>query len=310
MTHDPFDALRRQLAAAVAARPAPLKGRRRRWLAGLLALLVVGAGGTVAAALLRGPDADEQVQRALAAGSAASESVPACGAAPRPGRARLIPGPVPAWVTTDLAVLRRPVRARDQATLRQLSIGGEDVYRESVHVARAANGSRFLIYVSRGTFLPGPTRDPIACERGRRAAAMATLGTDDTFARARVAEIYEGRIRAQRELEEGRVRFTLTVAELTSEGRIGGAGATVLVKGHRLPAMGSIGPDAYSGVVPDDVVRIRLIDASGSPRAAPVETSVRDNVFSFALPARMGRKMVAEWLDKDGRVLRRIHPRY
>jgi hypothetical protein len=67
---------------------------------------------------------------------------------------------------------------------------------------------------------------------------------------------------------------------------------------------------ALSGLVPDGVARVRVVDAAGHPRVRAVSIAVSDNVFHALLPRRMGPRMVVEWRAPSGRVLRRTHPRY
>lgn len=311
MSRDPYDVLKQQLVEAVDGRSRRRFGYRTRLLAAVAAL-AAGGGVAVAAGLLGGPAEKDRVNAAIGAGYSAASKDPACTPPPvqQARKPRPIADPVPQWIRQKLGIFRRPARPGDQVPRRLLSISAEELLTKSVRVARAPDGSRRLLYLSRGVFLRGPYRDPVACIRAARDAALAYLDDGEASERNEVRGIMDGRIRAQQKMVLGRTRFTLTVLGLTSNGRLSGGGATILTETRRIPAMGSIGSGYYSGLVPDEVVRMRLLDASGSPRAKPLDVAVRDNFFSLRLPDRMGNKMIMEWINARGRVIRRTHPRF
>jgi hypothetical protein len=87
-----------------------------------------------------------------------------------------------------------------------------------------------------------------------------------------------------------------------------------------VPATGSVGTTRVggrqrvelSGIVPDGVASVRILDRAGprTRRARPATVSVRDNVFHALLARRMGPRMTVEWRGPDGAVVRRVHPSY
>jgi hypothetical protein len=317
VTEDPYDALERQLRDAVRARR-----RRRRAPRALLvtaAALAVGGGVAAAAGVLNGGDDDNTVKQALFVASSATNHAPACAMRPGPRAPNVVPGRASAAVLRQLGVFRRPATAADRVPTSELRFGG-DVLRDSVRVARASDGVRYLMYVSRG--LPRfsrSIRDPVACVRAAREAALAWAAAHAAAAvQARVRRIMDGRAERTESLAAGRTE-TLTVVSLRPDGRLGGGGATIIANG-RVPAMGSVGivrvngrtRVELSGVVPDGVASVRILDRAGPRklRARPQVRAVRDNVWHALLARRMGQRMTVEWRSPSGAVVRRVHPRY
>jgi hypothetical protein len=87
-----------------------------------------------------------------------------------------------------------------------------------------------------------------------------------------------------------------------------------------VPATGSVGTTRVggrqrvelSGIVPDGVASVRILDRAGprKRRARPATVSVRDNVYHALLARRMGPRMTVEWRGPGGAVVRRGHPSY
>jgi hypothetical protein len=245
------------------------------------AALAVGGGVAAAAGVLGGGDDDHAVKQALSAGSTAMKHEPACAPRRGPAATDVIPGRASAAVLRQLGVFRRPAAAADRVPTSQLTSGG-NVLRDSVRVARASDGVRYLMYVSRG--MPRSRRDPVACKS----------------------------------IAAGRTEM-LTVMTVRPDGRLGSGGGT-LIANRRVPAMGSVdivrvngrARVELSGVVPDGVASVRILDRSGPRklRARPQVRAVRDNVYHLLLALRMGPRMTVEWRSPGGAVVRRVHPRY
>lgn len=314
---DPYKKLEEQLEDAVRARR-PARARWSRGVVGLVAALgVLGTGAATAAVVLRPDDRPEsQVRQALTAGERAAAKAPACRHVPT-GAPRMVDDPVPAWLLAQLGVLRRPATAADRIPERQLRFGGADVLARSVRVARATDGWSFRFFLSRGVMHIGPGEaDPLACARVREQAAVAAAEAFGADVRREVAAETGRSVRAVADQVAGRT-LTFSQIEVRPDGRPTSGGGGFLKEG-RLPAMGSVGTYrrgnrrsvSLSGVVPDGVAAVRILDRDGSPRQPPRVVRVNDNVYHALLPHRFGPRMTVEWRDAHGRVLRRTHPRY
>jgi hypothetical protein len=315
VTEDPFDTLERQLRDAVQRR------RRRRVPRGLLATaaaLALGGGVAAAAGVLGGSGDDAAVKRALFAGSSRAHRTAACTVrAPRTAAPQVVAGRPSPPVLAQLGIFRRPAAAADRVPPSRLVMGA--VLSDGVRVARAVDGTRYVLLVSRGTpRFPGAIRDPVGCARAEHDASIAAAAHDTAAVRARVRRIVDARLASMQRAASGATE-TLTAMLLLPNGHLGSGGATLIVNGH-LPATGAIGfvrvrdkPRVeLSGVIPDGVASVRIVDRDGprARRAHPTTVAVRDNVFHVLLPRRMGPRMTEEWHAPDGHVVRRLHPRY
>jgi hypothetical protein len=325
-TTDPYKNLEEQLRDAVARRaaaPAPELPRRRRfarWPRGGAVPVLIGAvvlGGSVATAavvLAPGDRPQDQVQQALAAGTKATSTAPACRHVPA-GRPRLVDDPVPAWVQKRLGVFRRAPTAADHVPLADLGLGGRAVLRRSVRVARTPDGWTYRLWLSRGVVGAGASAaDPVACARVARDASLAAAAAFPPAVQAEVRRVVKHRYTLVADQASGRA-LTYSVSELDPSGnpRTGGAGP--LGPAHVVPASGGLttlsgGYHALYGIVPDGIATVRVVDASGSPRAKPIVSGVSDNVFHTTLPRRMGPRLIVEWRSASGRVVRRTHPHF
>ncbi|MCU1676176.1 MAG: hypothetical protein JWM93_934 [Frankiales bacterium] len=322
---DPYKNLERQLGDAVRRRAAAaggVRGRRARWTRGALptiaAIAVLGTGAATAAVVL-GPDdqPDNQVKQALMAGERAARASLACRHV-KPTTMRLVNDPVPARVLAQLGVLRRPASARDQVPRTRRNFGNGEVLAGSIRVARASDGWSYRLFLSRGvqSFAGTTVADPLGCAQSRRDASVAAAARFDADGRARVARTVDREVAFVANLISGRA-LSLSLMEMRPDGRPNGGGATI-IRNNKIPATGGIGTlrighrryVALSGLVPDGVVTVRVVDGSGSPRERAVKILVADNVFHALLSRRMGPRMTVEWRAADGSVIRRTHPRY
>ncbi|HWI70558.1 MAG TPA: hypothetical protein VNT55_01285 [Baekduia sp.] len=317
---DPYKILEEQLAGAVRAR----RVRRwspRRWPRGVVPAIavaaVLGTGAATAAVVLRPDDQPaNEVKQALFAGEQAADGAAVCRRV-RAAQPRLVDDPVPPGLLAQLGVLRRPATAADRLPPGQVRFGAADVLRRSIRVARASDGWSYRFYLSRGVLAPlsGPA-DPVACARVRRDAAIAAAERFDPGVRTEVARRVNAEVGSLEDQAAGQT-LSFTLMEQRPDGR-GTGGGGGFIKGDRIPAAGGIGHFrrgnhryvALSGLVPDGVARVRVLDGSGSPRERPRTIEVRDNVFHALLPRRFGPRLTVEWRSPSGRVLRRTHPRY
>lgn len=322
MTEDPFDALEDRLRSGVAR-------RRRRWSVvrrgpalGAVAVLV-GAGGTGVAIAQLGSGGQRgqvinPVSAALFEGGQVAGRDPSCQPARGPQAARFVPGGLPRLYTDQLAVMRRRQRASDlRATARRFGFPGEQVLRDSVRIARASNGDRFVLAATRDSGSLMPKRDARRCAEVSRAAALqrAERYGPTTLHRVRRLLDREDALRRRNALP---TTFGLTMLEYRGRGRTGSGGGSLLV-GGRIPASGSFGwvgrPDrpkrlALTGLVPDGIASVRLRDrvpGIGGRRAPSQVVRVRDNVYSVVLRPRLGPKVTVEWRDARGSVVRTTH---
>lgn len=310
---DPYKNLEKQLRGAVRARRP-----RRRW--GVLPVVVVagvlGSGAAAAGVVVLKPDdrPENQVKQALHAANVVLDTAPECRRV-RASAPRLVDDPVPAWLVAKLGVLRR---APDVLPARQLSSGGPEVLRRSVRVARASDGWSYRFWLSRGVpnFGGAAQRDPVACAEAQRAAALRAAAAFPAGVRAEVARMLDRQVRAVTQQARGQT-LMFTLMEVRPDGRPSGGGGGPL-HGEKLPAVGGVGLArrgnrryvALSGLVPDGVATVRVVDRDGSPPQRARVIEVRDNVFHAWLPRRFGPRMTVEWRDAAGRVVRRTHPRY
>lgn len=322
---DPYKTLERQLGDAVTRRSDAATGGERpraRWRRGVLPVIaLVGLLGTGAAtaAVVLGPDdqPDNQVKQALFAGEQHARATPACRRV-KPAAVRLVDDPLPSGVLDQLGVLRRPATADDRVPRGQLRFGGGVVLARSIRVARASDGWGYRLFLSRGAqSAGGPTiADPLRCVQTRRDASIAAAAQFDDDVRARVEMTTDREVASVRDLVSGQA-LSLSLIEVRPDGRMAGGGATI-IRNNKIPATGSVGTVrvgdrryvALSGLVPDGIATVRVVDRSGSPRARSVTIPVADNVYHALLPRRMGPRMTVEWRASDGRVIRRTHPRY
>lgn len=320
MSGDPYKQLEDQLRGAVdRRRPA------RRWLPrGVVPIVavaaVLGTGAATAAVVLRPDDRPEnQVRQALFAGTKGSEGLPACRrSGSSAARSRMVDDPVPAAIAERLGVFRRPATAADRLPLEKLRLGGTEILGRSVRVARASDGWRYRLYLSRGVpAWPGAPRDPLACAQARRDASVAAAEGFPEAVRGEVAALVDREVRAVAAQVSGR-DLMLGTFEVRPDGRSTGGGVGRIREKGRIPAFGSIGLFrrghqryvALSGLVPDGVARVRVVDGNGAPRERAVTIAIRDNVYHALLPRRMGPRMTVEWRDEGGHVVRRTHPHY
>jgi hypothetical protein len=322
--NDPYDVLERQLGDAVRRRAAgasaSTSGARRRrpgWNRGALpaiaAIAVLGTGAAAAAVVL-GPDDQprNQIKRALYAGTRAAQTSPACQRA-RPRAMRLVDDPVPAGLLTQLGVLRRPAAARERVPLPEMTLGGGEVLARSIRVARAGDGWGYRLYLSRG-LAGAPVADPLGCAQRRRDASIAAAAHFDAEVRAQVTKVVDREVAYVADLNSGQT-LTLQFDELRPDGRKASGGETI-IHNNTIPAIGSRMGNfrgryvSLSGLVPDGVASVRVLDRSGQPRRRAVTIPVTDNVYHALMSRRMGPRMSVEWRGPDDRLLRRTHAQY
>jgi hypothetical protein len=314
---DPYKKLEEQLTDVVRAR----RPTRAWWSRGVVPIVavvgVLGSGAATAAVVLRPDDrAESQVRQALTAGERAAAVAPACDHV-RTSAPRMVDDPVPPWLSARLGVLRRPATAADRVPRKQLGFGGTEVLTRSVRVARATDGWNYRFFLSRGVMHIGAAEaDPLACAKVRQRASVEAARGFDASVRREVAVQVGRTVRAVADQVAGRT-LTLSQIEVRPDGRTAGGGAAFLRAG-RLPATGSVGTFrrgnrrsvSLSGLVPDGVAEVRILDRDGTPKQRPRVVRVNDNVYHALLPHRFGPRMTVEWRDASGRVLRRTHPRY
>lgn len=317
MSMDPFDALGRQLKEAVDARQSPTPRRRglRRGSA-LLAALALAGGTTaaLAAGVFRGHEASPG-DAAIAQALNDVRDLPAC--QPQRGTRRsgqLVPGVADARLQADYGVFRRPTRTSDRLPSRLVRSTHARVLRDSVRVFRGPLGSRIRLYVTEGP-LPYGSTDPVACVEATRDAALANLDPRDDEARTRVTRIMNGRVAAARRVTQPRVQSLFTF--FGNPGNRGGSGGGGPLKdGTTSPRFGwSVGPRrtrVITGLAPDQVARIAVIDASGpvDERAKTVTGAVRSNAFYVVVPRRMGPESRLELRARNGRVVKKFRVRW
>lgn len=317
---NPYDELGKRLAGAVAA-SGRRRSRRAPTLTVLLAALVLGGGGAATAATLLtgGPDAAERAAAVIGRATEQTSDEPICRRLAREKQPRLVAGTAPAPLLSRLGVLRRPQTTQERRTRRGLLIGGQFTLAATVRLARAADGTTFLLFLSRGG-LPGfDPVDPVGCATRIRDVAV---GLADPDLRERV------RTRAQRDVDRASKRSQdggLNLSFVTSVDRygrrIGGGAAGQLPKSGEPPKISTIGQGGrgkrrfvvLTGLLPDGVTEIRVRDrdpGAGGRRTPPRRYAVRDNVYSVELPKGMGPRLTVEWLDAAGRVLEATHPRF
>jgi hypothetical protein len=310
---DPYKNLEQQLRGAVRARRP-----RRRW--GVLPVVVVagvlGSGAAAAGVVVLQPDdrPENQVKQALHAANVALDTHPACRRV-KASAPRLVDDPVPAWLVAKLEVLQR---APDVLPVGKLRMGGPEVLARSVRILRAGDGWSYRFWLSRGvpSFGGAAQRDPVACAEAQRAAALRAAAAFPASVRANVARMVDRQVRGVRDAARG-ATLIFSLMEVRPDGRPAGGGSGTL-HGEKLPATGSVGLTrhgnrryvALSGLVPDGVASVRVVDRDGSPPQRPRVIEVNDNVFHAELPRRFGPRMTVEWRDAAGRVVRRTHPRY
>lgn len=318
MNHDPYEALSKQLAEAVARRR-PSRTRRRSAIIVALVSVSVGGGAVATAAVLTaGPTREDRIRAALSAGVQESMSDPRC----RPLRRRAVPdfvdGSAPAGLTAALGVLRRSQTDGERSVRRQLNIGGRYVLAGTVREAHASDGSTFLIFVSRGGVLGFTPVDDLGCQmlRGSLAVKAADVEVKDDV-----------RASAQQEVE--RVRrstagdsLTLSLVLKTDRyGRPGFGSASPIASNGGPPKLTAItfsgrGKRRFvvlAGLVADQTHSIRVRDRDArrdGTRTAPVRTTVRDNVYEIELPKGLGPRLTVEELDANDRVLTTSHPHF
>lgn len=313
---DPYKILEEQLGGAVRAR------RPRRWwtrgaVPVVIGVAVLGSGAATAAVVLRPDDRPEnQVKQALWAGERATRSAAVCRRV-HTRAPKLVDEPAPAWLTAQLGLLRRAPVARDRLPVAQMRLGGTEVLRASVRVARASDGWGYRFYLSRGVPQVGPgAADPVACARVRERAANAAAKRFPEAVRAEVATTVGAMASAVVAQAAGKT-LSFTMMEVRPDGRVAGGGGGFLRAG-RLPATGSIGTFrrgnrrfvALSGLVPDGVASVRILDRDGSPRERPRVVRVNDNVYHALLPRRFGPHLGVQWRAPSGRVIRTTHAHY
>lgn len=317
---NPYDELGERLSGAVAA-----SGRRRSkrapTLTVLLAALVLGGGGAATAATLLsgGPDANERA--AVLVGQAMEQTAdePICRRLAREKQPRLVAGTAPASLLSRLGVLRRPQTTQERQTRRGLLIGGQFTLADTVRLARAADGTTFLLFLSRGGSPGFDPVDPVGCATRIRDVAVDLADSD---LREPVRTRAQGDVdRASKRSQDGRLNFSFVQTADRYGRRAGGGGAGPLPKNGEPPTTGSIGQGGrgkrrffvLTGLVPDGVTEIRVRDrdpGAGGRRTPPRRYAVRNNVYSVELPKGMGPRLTVEWLDTAGRVVETTHPRF
>ena len=194
MSHDPFHDLEQQLRTAIDTRKPRARRVSRRALVAVAATLSIGTGVAAAAGVFN-RDADRAaVNRAVAAGESARTHLVACDPSPSQRGTRLVAGPVPPAISRQLGVFRRAATARDHVSPKLLAGSISTVLRDSVRVAQTTDGRRFLLFIGRGPGLFTQQRDPIACVRGIRSAALRAAATSSAGVQRRVMRIERGRV--------------------------------------------------------------------------------------------------------------------
>jgi hypothetical protein len=312
MTSDPFEVLDRQLQMAVRSRHFVRRRRVRRGIIVLAGGMVVSVGVAVAGGALGGPSAAD---RAISAGESAAMQRAAC-APGVPRKPHLVSGEADPVVLRNFAVFRRGPNSGDHVPRRLLALGGRDVLRSTIRTARATDGTRYAVFISRGAgnFKTSPA-DPLECTLAARASALAQPGARPASVRSQVLAEMNRRVQRTRDVLQGRSQF-LTIVYLTRTGRYAGFDATIIDHG-RLPPTNAVRVSqrssgrvvGVSGLVPDVVHDLRILDRDAKPgrRTHSVVISVRDNLVHEHLPRRMGPRLRAQWRDSSGRVLKATH---
>jgi hypothetical protein len=320
MTDDPYRTLEEQLRGAVTQRrPRRRWARLPRGVVPAIAVVAVLGTGAATAKVVLGPDDQpaNQVKQALFAGTQATQGTPAC----RPRRHTVTPtlvdDPVPPAALARLGVLRRPATADDRLPAAPSRFGPAEILRRSVRVARTPDGYRFPLHLTRGPLAaPGLPVDPIACMRAQRAASIAAAQRFDAPVRAEVRRTADRQL-AGVTAAQSATTISVVLGEVRPDGRPVSSGGGRFDPA-RFPALGAlglarIGHHRYvdlSGLVPDGVATVRIVDGDGHPRVHPVTVRTNDNVFHALLPHRMGPHLTVEWRSPRGAVLRRTHPHY
>jgi hypothetical protein len=304
LTTDPFNKLQHQLESVVARRH---RGRRRMRLSAfaVIATMTATAGVAAAGGFRGGPSAAE---RAIRAADDLVANVPAC--TPRPTASpRLVSGSPDPRLLRSFRVFRRARGPADRVDSRMLTLGGRDVLRSSVRTATATDGTRVVVFVSRGpgNFKSSPA-DPLACSLAARAAGLA--GVHDPAVRAQVRNRMDDRVQRARDLVAGRSQY-LTIAYLTDSGRFADFSSRI-IDGSALPATAPARISrasrrttvAIPGLVPDSVHDLRLVDGrAGRSSVIPA----RDNVIHGRLTRTVGPHPVAQLRNATGAVIRVQH---
>jgi hypothetical protein len=331
---DPYKNLEDQLRGAVERRapepePAPAPRRRLRftWPRGGAIPLVLGAvilGGGVATAAVVAQHStttatpEEQMRQAMEAGSRAMRTLPACRHA-KPTRPRVISEPTPSWLTAKLGILRRQQTAADRAITADLRYSvGSMILADSRRVAVQPDGWSYHFRLERGigSFFPAQV-DPVGCQQGVRAAALAAATSFSPEVQRRVHAEEDTELAGVQRLASGR-SLQYQITEVRPDGIATSSGGGSLIPNGPLPATSGMGTyhhghtrghSVYS-LIPDGIATIRAIDTSGTPRAKPVTIKVVDNFFHTLLPRRFGPTMILQWRSASGRVVRTTHLHY
>jgi len=323
MTPNPFDDLEQQLRAAVEQRSRRRKRVSRRTLLAVAAALAL-TGGVAAGATLLNRDADTAaVNRALARGETVAMTLPACSRALHSRPVKVISGAPSAAVLAQLGVFRRAQIPADRRLPAHFSTGlpfsGAVFLKDSVRIAHTDNGARVALYVTRGVGrFPGMPADPVACAQATQDEAVQAAAKDNAEVRARVQRITTGRLDHAKAVAAG-ASDEINFMQITSNGHIGGGSATYVSNG-KIPALTNYGQGKLhghrtvniSGLVPDGITTVRAVDLSGpsGQRAAPITVKVSDNVYSLRAPRRMGPRIILDWRNAAGTVVRRVHVTY
>lgn len=318
MTPDPFDDLDQQLRTAVNARRRHRRRISRRALVAVAAGLAL-TGGVAAGATLLNPDADKAAaQRVVDRGTSAAGRLPICAMRRNHPATREISGPPNAAVLSRLGVFRRPAKAADRLPSGFASpLLGPVLLKDTVRVARADDGTRFLLFITRGTGNLGPT-DPVGCAVAAQAAARKAAASESPAVRARVEAITSERLKGVRDIVSG-VTEQLNFMQFAANGRSIAGGGTCITRG-KIPALTSYSTGRrngrrtvnIAGLVPDSITTVRAIDRGGpaNRRVAPVTVTVHDNMYSLIASRRMGPRITLDWRNAAGDVVRRVHVRY
>ena len=294
---DAFDDLERDLRAAVRARRRPRLVRTP--LLALVAALVLGGGGAVAATQIKSSP-DERREGLVLAERAINDTrdVGACSHEGKPEQTIVTDIPVLPAIARALPALTKPdpngvVPVRSPVTGR--------VLRDTARMIPLAGGVRLRVYVLDGPDLTART-DPRACLAARR---------------ARVAELAAGRSQAVRAAAERRLMEmrdtapglqTLWVVALLHKGE-GGFGAGLRLRpddrlGPGIVSSGSIGRFAsggrrYVGIADPRTARVLVDPAHGRSKTV----HVHQGFYSFALPRGSGHVDLRE-VDSAGATVR------
>jgi len=318
MTPDPFDDLDEQLRTAVNARRSRRRGSRRALVA--VAAGLVLTGGVAAGATLLNPDADRAAaQRAVDHGTSAAGRLPVCAMRRNHAAPRKIPGPPNAAVLSQLGVFRRPATAADRppSGFARSPLLGPVLLKDTVRVAHADDGTRVVLFITRGTGNLGPT-DPVGCALAAQAAARKAAASESDAVRARVEAMMSKRLERVRDIVSG-VTDQLNFMQFAANGRTMAGGGTYITRG-KIPASTSYSVGSRNGrrtvnifgLVPDGITTVRAIDRGGPAdrRVAPVTVTVHDNIYSLIASRRMGPRITLAWRNAAGDVVRRVHVRY